>query len=125
MSDFNLYTRLEAHFPADRSRAFAGLPDNSILTYAGLDESSARYAYALRASGVAPGDRVAVQVEKCIEMVILYLGCLRAGAIFLPLNPAYTPVELDHFLRDSEPCLFVCARSSKLARSIAFSNAME
>jgi malonyl-CoA/methylmalonyl-CoA synthetase len=108
----NLYGQLEAHFPADRTRTFARLPDDAVLSYAGLESSSSRYAYALRALNVGPGDRVAVQVEKCIEMLILYLACLRAGAIFLPLNPAYTPVELDHFLRDSEPSLFVCAPES-------------
>src|SRR5687768_13336370 len=104
----NLYTRLEACFPADRARIFAEPLDGAALSYAELDAQSARYANALRAAGVAAGDRVAVQAGKSLDMVMLYLGCLRAGAVFLPLNPAYTPVELDHFLRDAEPVLFVC-----------------
>src|SRR5687767_9967977 len=99
----NLYTRLEACFPVDRSRIFAETLDGTALSYAELESYSARYANALRDAGVSPGDRVAVQGEKGMPMVMLYLGCLRAGAVFLPLNPAYTPVELDFFLRDAEP----------------------
>src|SRR5687768_211291 len=104
----NLYTRLEACFPADRSRIFAEPFDGAALSYADLDALSARYANALHAAGVAAGDRVAVQAGKSLDMVMLYLGCLRAGAVFLALNPAYTPVELDFSLRDAEPVLFVC-----------------
>lgn len=104
----NLYDTLCARFPADRSKPFAWLPDGSCLSYGGLERSSARYAALLADLGVAPGDRVAVQTGKSIEMLILYLGCLRAGAIFLPLNPAYTAGELGYFLGDAEPALFVC-----------------
>ena len=103
----NLYTLLERNFPADRERLFATLPDAAAMTYAELHALSAGYANALRSLGVSPGDRVAVQAGKGIAMVALYLGCLRAGAIFLPLNPAYTPAELEYFLGDAEPALFV------------------
>ena len=112
MTNANLYDRLARRFPADRARSFALLPDGGTFSYADVEAFSARYANALRAAGVAPGDRVAVQVAKGMPMVMLYLGCLRAGAIFLPLNPAYTPAELDHFLRDAEPVLFVCDPAS-------------
>jgi malonyl-CoA/methylmalonyl-CoA synthetase len=61
----------------------------------------------MRKLGVAPGDRVAVQVEKSPEAFLLYLACLRAGAVFVPLNTAYTPAELSYFLSDAEPRLFV------------------
>ncbi len=60
---------------------------------------------------VQPGDRVAVQLEKCIEYIELYLACVLAGAIFLPLNPAYTDAEMAYFLGDAEPALLVCDRS--------------
>jgi malonyl-CoA/methylmalonyl-CoA synthetase len=109
----NLYAGLETCFRADRSRTFAMQPDGAILTYAEVNASSARYANALRDVGVSTGDRVAVQVEKGMEMVALYLGCLRAGAVFLPLNPAYTPVELEYFLGDAEPALFVSDPASE------------
>lgn len=104
----NLYDRLSGCFPADRARPFATLADGSCITYADVDERSARYARVLVDLGVAQGDRVAVQTAKSIEMVMLYLACLRAGAIFLPLNTAYTAGELDYFMRDAEPALFVC-----------------
>ena len=103
----NLYTRLAAEFPEDLDRPFAWLPDGRVLSYADVEMQSARYANVLRDLGVGIGDRVAVQVEKSAEMLMLYLGCLRAGAVFLPLNPAYTLGELDHFIGDAEPGLFV------------------
>jgi malonyl-CoA/methylmalonyl-CoA synthetase len=84
------------------------LPDGGRISYADADREAARYAGALTGLGVRPGDRVAVQVEKSAAMVFLYLGCLRAGAIFLPLNNAYTPAEIDYFLGDAEPAVFVC-----------------
>ena len=55
-----------------------------------------------------PGDRVAAQVEKSAEALLLYLGALRAGAVYLPLNTAYTAGEIRYFLGDAEPALFVC-----------------
>ncbi len=58
--------------------------------------------------GVEPGDRVAVQVDKSPEAVLLYLACLQVGGVFLPLNTAYTGAEIDYFLGDAEPRLFVC-----------------
>ena len=104
----NLYDRLHACFPADRARPFATLPNGQVLSYADVEAQSARFANLLGMLGVARGDRVAVQAPKSIDMLMLYLGCLRAGAIFLPLNPAYTAGELDYFMRDAQPALFVC-----------------
>lgn len=77
-------------------------------TYADMLARSAQMANALVARGVVPGDRVAAQIEKSPEGLMLYLGAIRAGAIFLPLNTAYTVGELDYFLRDAEPKVFVC-----------------
>ena len=104
----NLYLRLSAQFPSDPSRVFAYLPDGLVVTYAEVDADSARFANALQGLGVKPGDRVAVQAEKSIALLLLYLGCLRCGAVFLPLNTAYTAGELDYFISDAEPALFVC-----------------
>jgi malonyl-CoA/methylmalonyl-CoA synthetase len=79
------------------------------------------YAAALARQGVKPGDRVAVQVEKTAEALWLYLGCLRAGAVFLPLNPAYTAAETTFFLRDADVALFVAepARIAEMASPAA------
>lgn len=92
----------------DLSRLFLEMPDGRRLTYGDTFAAAARYANALRARGVAVGDRVAVQVEKSPEMLLLFLGCVRAGAIFLPLNTAYTLAELDYFIGDAEPAMVVC-----------------
>ena len=78
------------------------------FSYDALIEESGRLANALAAAGVTPGDRVAVQVEKSARNLILYLACLRAGAVFLPLNIAYTLPELAYFVGDAEPRLIVC-----------------
>eukprot|EP01013_Petalomonas_cantuscygni_P045374 TRINITY_DN9964_c0_g2_i1.p1 TRINITY_DN9964_c0_g2~~TRINITY_DN9964_c0_g2_i1.p1 ORF type:complete len:504 (-),score=45.14 TRINITY_DN9964_c0_g2_i1:4302-5813(-) len=104
----NLYTRLYECFPTDKTKPFATLGDGSCLTYEGLDAQSAQYANLLASGGVIPGDRVAVQAPKSLDMLMLYLGCLRAGAIFLPLNTAYTIGELAYFVENAEPKLFVC-----------------
>ena len=77
------------------------------IDYAALVAHSSRLAHRLVALGVRPGDRIAVQVEKSAWALILYLASLRAGAVYLPLNTGYTPAELDYFLRDAEPRLFV------------------
>lgn len=82
--------------------------DGGRLTYAGMEAMTARYASALIKLDVKPGDRVAAQVEKSPEALMLYLGTLRAGAIFLPLNSAYTSAELEYFLADAEPKILVC-----------------
>jgi malonyl-CoA/methylmalonyl-CoA synthetase len=107
----------------DLIRAAAGAPaktfiernDGRIVSYGDVFAGSARLAHALVSSGVEPGDRVAVQVEKSAEAILLYLACVRAGAIFLPLNTAYTTAELDYFIGDAEPRLIVCDPSKQVA----------
>ncbi|MEM7744703.1 MAG: malonyl-CoA synthase [Pseudomonadota bacterium] len=109
MADANLYTRLAARFPeSPDTRPFAVLEDGRHYSYADVERVSARMAAALVGLGVVPGDRVAVQVDKSIEAFMLYLATLRAGAVFLPLNTAYTPAEIEYFLTDAEPRVFVC-----------------
>ena len=76
-------------------------------TYGEMIAFSGRLAAALVQLGVLPGDRVAVQVEKSPEALMLYLACVRAGAVYLPLNTAYTLAELDYFIGDAEPRLVV------------------
>jgi malonyl-CoA/methylmalonyl-CoA synthetase len=71
-------------------------------------DRTGQLANALVLAGVEPGDRVAVQVEKSVENFLVYLATLRAGAIYLPLNTAYTLAELDYFIGDAEPKLVVC-----------------
>jgi malonyl-CoA/methylmalonyl-CoA synthetase len=103
----HLFDLIKARMPAPTA-PFAFLDDGRTYSYADMVAVSARFANALVALGVKPGDRVAVQVEKSIEALMLYLGTVRAGAIFLPLNTAYTPAEIEYFLGDAEPAIFVC-----------------
>jgi len=84
-------------------RVFLRTPDGRELTYASLQEQCSRFAGALARMGVAPGDRVAARVEKSPEAVLLYIACLRMGAVFVPINTASSPNELEHLLRDSAP----------------------
>jgi malonyl-CoA/methylmalonyl-CoA synthetase len=105
-----MVSHLLDQFPATPpDRAFITTADGRVLTYGGLQALSARLAHALRALGVKPGDRVAAQVEKSPEAIALYLACMRAGAAWLPFNPAYTSAELAYFVTDAEPALFVAA----------------
>jgi malonyl-CoA/methylmalonyl-CoA synthetase len=97
---------------AEPDKTCLDTPGGASVTFAGLVEATGRAANALQALGVKPGDRVAAQVEKSIDVVALYLGAVRAGAIFLPLNTAYTPAEIGYFLGDAEPALFVCVPGS-------------
>jgi malonyl-CoA/methylmalonyl-CoA synthetase len=82
--------------------------DGVRLTYGDMLVRTAQLANILVLAGVEPGDRVAVQVEKSPENLLLYLACLRAGAVYLPLNTAYTLAELDYFVGDAEPKMIVC-----------------
>src|SRR5579871_6633431 len=103
----NLYARLEQGFPTDRRRAAFGLPSGGEISYGEMELGAGRLAALLKAKGVAVGDRVAVQAPKSPEAVMLYLAILKAGAVLLPLNTAYTKAEIDYFLADAEPSLFV------------------
>jgi malonyl-CoA/methylmalonyl-CoA synthetase len=82
---------------------FLNTPTGRHFSYASLRAECDRFASALMSRGVVPGDRVAVRVEKSAEAVLLYLACLRMGAVFVPINVANTPNEVDHYLRDSRP----------------------
>ena len=101
----------------DPAKVFATGPGMDPLSYAQLFEGAERMAAALVAAGLAPGDRVAVQVGKSIEAVQLYLGTVMAGGIFLPLNTAYTGAEVAYFVGDATPRIVVCdpAREEEIA----------
>ncbi|TQV80549.1 malonate--CoA ligase [Denitrobaculum tricleocarpae] len=111
----NLYNLLSAHFPKDLSQRFIETADAATYSYADLIEHSGRFGRLLSNLGVKKGDRVAVQVEKSPEAIFLYLGCLRIGAIYLPLNTAYKETEVAYFLGDAEPTVVVCRPASEAA----------
>ena len=87
----------------DPAKAFIRNGDGRTFTYAEIWDLAGRLAGALRAHGVGVGDRVAVQADKSPEAIVLFLACARAGAIYLPLNTAYTLNEVDYFVGDAEP----------------------
>ena len=93
--------------PADPGAAAVRTPRGEALTYGELDARSAATARALVEAGVRPGDRVAVQVAKTVQAVVLHVACLRAGAVQLLLNPAATEDEVAYALADGEPVLVV------------------
>jgi malonyl-CoA/methylmalonyl-CoA synthetase len=103
----NLFDLIRAAAP-DLDKMAMETPDGLSLTYGQLFERSGRAANALIARGVEPGDRVAVQIDKSPDMIVLVLACLRAGAVLLPLNVAYTLAELEYFLSDAKPTLTIC-----------------
>ncbi|MEO0328399.1 MAG: malonyl-CoA synthase [Pseudomonadota bacterium] len=93
-----------------RDAVFARIPTSTPVrnyTYQDVLDVSGRFANTLVDFGVKPGDRVAVQVPKSIEALVLYLATIRAGAVFLPLNTSYTVSEVEYFLKDAAPTLFV------------------
>ena len=97
---------------AGSGRAYIASPSGSVMSYGAFVEEAARMAHALRACGIRPGDRVAVQIAKSPQALALYAAALQAGAIFLPLNTAYTPSEVDYFVQNAEPGLLVCDPAS-------------
>ena len=108
MDSGNMFSLFAARIRSDGDRSFIERSDGAVLTYAALGDQTARIANILLGLGVSAGDRVAVQVDKSVESLLLYLACLRAGAVYIPLNPAYTVAELRYLLADAEPKLFVC-----------------
>ena len=112
MSQHNLFSALRAAFPADLSSTAVETtaPDGTPLfyTWGDLDRASARMANLLVSLKLPEGSRVAVQVEKSVEAMVLYLATLRAGYVFLPLNTAYQSAEIEYFIGNAEPAVVVC-----------------
>ncbi|OQM74249.1 malonate--CoA ligase [Manganibacter manganicus] len=90
------------------SKPLLYLKDGAVVSYDAFLRQAARIANALTDHGVKPGDRVAVQVRKSAEALALYAACIRSGAIFLPLNTAYMPNEVEYFVGNARPALVVC-----------------
>ena len=94
------------HHGSDRT--FLILADGREISHAEFLAMAARFAHALGASGVGVGDRVALQAKKSPQALAVYAACVAAGAVFLPLNTAYTPSEVEYFVTDAEARLLIC-----------------
>ena len=102
----NIYARFEAGFKPEAD--VLEIPCERSYTYGELDALSARVANTLRELGIAPGERVAALAQKSPDLLWLYLGCVRAGCVYHPLNPSYTENEIGFFLRDAGTRLIIC-----------------
>ncbi len=104
----NFYALVERRFPADLEACSIETADGLAYSWRDLQRASGRIANWLVSLRPAPGARVAVQVEKSPECLMLYLATLRAGLVYLPLNTAYQKSEIEYFLSDAQPDLMVC-----------------
>ncbi len=110
----NLFSRLTENVKNTKNE-FIALPDGRVYRYCDMFELTSRYANALKTIGIRKNDRVLAQTEKQIECIWLYLACLRIGAIYITINPAYTLTETKYFISDSKPKLFVITEFNKHA----------
>ncbi len=111
----NVFPVLTRHATARGDQPCLVPGDGPAVSYAGLLAGTGRVAAWLRDNGVGVGDRVVAQVGKSVAAVLLYLGCLRAGAVFVPLNVAYTAAEVAYFLEDADPALVVAGPGTAAA----------
>ena len=105
----NLYAALRAAFPKDLNATAIETDDGLFYSWSDLERASAMMANLLDSLHIPKGSRVAVQVEKSVEAVMLYLATLRAGYVFLPLNTAYQSAEIEYFIGNAEPAVVVCS----------------
>ena len=105
--DGGFFGLLRERFASRMERPMLRAPDGPTVTYGEMDERSALAAGWLRSLGVSAGDRVVVRLPKSSDGVALYLGVLRLGAVYVPLNTAYTPAEVEWFVADADPAAVV------------------
>jgi malonyl-CoA/methylmalonyl-CoA synthetase len=108
MKNQNLFAALRAAFPADLDQVAIETDSDLAYTWRDLERATAMMANLLASLQLPAGARIAVQVDKSVEALMLYLATLRAGYVFLPLNPAYQSAELDYFVGNAQPAVLVC-----------------
>ena len=105
----NLYALFESHFPEDRTACCIETHDGLYYSWNDLDRATAKMANLLAGLGLPRNARIAVQVEKSPEALMLYLATIRAGYVYLPLNTAYRAAEIEYFTENAEPAVVVCS----------------
>ena len=108
MLNANLYALFESRFPDDRTACCIETHNGRYYSWNDLDRASAKIANLLSNLRLPQGARIAVQVEKSPEALMLYLATLRAGYVYLPLNTAYRAAEVAYFIGDAEPAVVIC-----------------
>jgi malonyl-CoA/methylmalonyl-CoA synthetase len=109
MKNHNLFAALRAAFPAAQDQVAVETDNGLTYSWADLERASAMMANLLQSLDLPAGARIAVQVEKSVEALMLYLATLRAGYVFLPLNTAYQSAEIEYFIGNAEPSVVVCS----------------
>jgi malonyl-CoA/methylmalonyl-CoA synthetase len=109
MKNHNLFAALRAAFPAALDQVAVETDNGLTYSWADLERASAMMANLLQSLDLPAGARIAVQVEKSVEALMLYLATLRAGYVFLPLNTAYQSAEIEYFIGNAEPSVVVCS----------------
>ncbi len=104
----NLYAALRAAFPADLDGVAVETDNGLFYSWRDLERASAMLANLLGSLELPTGARIAVQVDKSVEAMLLYLATLRAGYVFLPLNTAYQRAEIEYFIDNAQPSVVVC-----------------
>ena len=112
MMNHNLFAALRAAFPDDLDAVAVETGSGLLYSWRDLERSSAMLANLLASLDLPAGARIAVQVEKSVEAMALYLATLRAGYVFLPLNTAYQSAEMTYFIGNAEPAVVVCSSAN-------------
>ena len=108
----NLYHHLRQAFPADLEECAVETDAGQFYTWRDLERGTAKLANFLQSLELPEGSRIAVQVDKSVEALMLYLATLRAGYVFLPLNTAYQSAEVAYFIGNAEPAVVVCSTAN-------------
>ncbi len=109
MKNNNLFAALRAAFPQDLTAVAVETDQGLLYSWQDLERSTAMMANLLKSLDLPTGARVAMQVEKSVEAMVLYLATLRAGYVFLPLNTAYQSAEIAYFIENAQPSVVVCS----------------
>lgn len=112
MPQENLYAALRAQFPKNLHAVAVETDQGLNYSWQDLESASAMLANLLDSLAIPKGSRIAVQVEKSVEAMMLYLATLRAGYVFLPLNTAYQSAEIEYFIGNAEPAVVVCTSAN-------------
>ena len=105
----NLFAALRGAFPPDLDACAVETDSGLFYSWRDLDQATAMVANLLESLALPKGARIAVQIEKSVEAMVLYLATLRAGLVYLPLNTAYQSAEMAYFIKDAEPAVVVCS----------------